>query len=252
MKKLFVLLFLTGCFTTQEPAPVVYGRNSNINPSYSRPSYSPPKKTVKQEPLLVEENISTSDITPIKTREDIYIKNNSYKHPVKIEKGDTLYSISKRYGTTVEELIEYNNISDPTNISIGTKIYIPTNEELSFILPISNGKIIKKFGVLKNGMKNDGINISANERTPIKASENGEVIYVGDELKDYGNLLIIRHNEEIVTAYSHADRFTVKQGDVVKKGQVIGYVGKTGHIKEPQLHFAIRKKNKPVNPLSLL
>jgi len=258
MKKLLILMLVTACARTEPPAPVIYGKGGMTNPhKISQVRQVRQVRQVKQVrkkkpiPLFVEEEISTNEITPIESNNEI----KSYNHPVILQEGETLYSISKMHGITVEELVEYNNISDPTNLSIGQEIYIPTdatNKELSFILPVKNGKIIRKFGVLKNGMQNDGINISASNKTPIKAAEKGRVIYVGNELKDYGNLMIIRHNSEVVTAYSHASRFTAKEGDKVRKGDTIGFVGTTGQISKPQLHFAIRWNNKPVNPLSFL
>ncbi len=120
-----------------------------------------------------------------------------------------------------------------------------------FLWP-TRGKIISKFGSNRMGEFNDGINISAREGMKIHASENGTVVYTGNELKGYGNLLIIRHSGGWLTAYAHQKNFILKKGDKVKKGQIIGYVGKTGNVKSPQLHFAIRKGLEAVDPLKYL
>ena len=115
-----------------------------------------------------------------------------------------------------------------------------------------DGPVISPFGATSGGARNDGINIAAASGTPIHAAAGGTVTYAGDELKDYGNLLLIKHADGYVTAYAHADRLIVGKGDVVTKGQVIGYAGKTGDVTSPQLHFEIRHDTTPVNPSSLL
>jgi murein DD-endopeptidase MepM/ murein hydrolase activator NlpD len=120
-----------------------------------------------------------------------------------------------------------------------------------FIWPAS-GKVISGFGTTSNGERNDGINIAMPQGAPIKAAASGTVSYSGDELKDYGNLLLIKHDGGYVTAYAHADRLLVQRGDAVTKGQVIAYAGHTGDVATPQLHFEIRHGTTPVDPDSLL
>ena len=121
----------------------------------------------------------------------------------------------------------------------------------SFFWPVS-GNVISNFGAASNGERNDGINISAPMGTPIHAAASGTVTYSGNELKDYGNLVLIKHEGGYVTAYAHADRLIVSRGDVVSRGQVIGYSGNTGDVSSPQLHFEIRHDTQPVNPKPLL
>ena len=114
------------------------------------------------------------------------------------------------------------------------------------------GLIIGQFGPQRDGTVNEGLTISVPKGTPIKAAENGVVAYVGDELPGFGNLILIRHAEEYVTAYAHADAIMVKKCEVVKRGQTIGTAGVTGDANQPQLHFEIRKNAKPVDPAPLL
>jgi murein DD-endopeptidase MepM/ murein hydrolase activator NlpD len=114
------------------------------------------------------------------------------------------------------------------------------------------GRIVTAFGPKPNGQQNDGINIAVPEGTPIKAAEEGEVAYAGNELKGYGNLVLLRHPNGFVTAYAHASELLVKRGDKVKRGQVIGKSGRTGAINSPQLHFEIRKGSTPVDPTPYL
>lgn len=121
----------------------------------------------------------------------------------------------------------------------------------AFAWPVS-GRVISDFGTTPNGGKNDGINIAASMDAPIHASASGTVTYAGDELKNYGNLVLIKHAGGFTTAYAHADRLVVARGDFVAKGQVIGYVGQSGDVSEPQLHFEIREQTTPVNPRTYL
>jgi murein DD-endopeptidase MepM/ murein hydrolase activator NlpD len=114
------------------------------------------------------------------------------------------------------------------------------------------GLVIGQFGPQRDGTVNEGLTISVPKGTPIKAAENGVVAYVGDELPGFGNLILIRHAEEYVTAYAHADEIMVKKCDVVKRGQTIATAGVTGDASQPQLHFEIRKNAKPVDPAPLL
>ncbi|MDE2014322.1 MAG: M23 family metallopeptidase [Alphaproteobacteria bacterium] len=122
---------------------------------------------------------------------------------------------------------------------------------LQFTWPVI-GRVIQPFGSQGNGERNDGINIAARRGEPIRAAAAGTVTYAGDELKDYGNLILIRHDDGYVTAYAHAQSIAVSRGEHVAKGQVIGYAGSTGNVARPQLHFEIRHGARPVDPKPLL
>ncbi len=121
----------------------------------------------------------------------------------------------------------------------------------SFRWPV-RGRVIAGFGPKPNGLENDGINLAVPEGTPVKAAEDGVVAYAGNELKGYGNLVLVRHGNGFVTAYAHASEITVKRGDPVKRGQVIAKSGQTGNVTSPQLHFEIRKGSTPVDPSQYL
>ncbi len=116
-----------------------------------------------------------------------------------------------------------------------------------FINPV-RGKIISTFGAKKDGTKNDGVNIKADRGTLVKASASGKVIYADNELKSFGNLILIRHANNIITAYAHLDQIKVKESNTVKQGQVIATIGSSGNVVTPQLHFEIRKGARPVDP----
>ncbi|MEI9991521.1 MAG: peptidoglycan DD-metalloendopeptidase family protein [Rhizomicrobium sp.] len=129
--------------------------------------------------------------------------------------------------------------------------YTPIQGGLAFSWPLS-GPVVAEYGTTVSGERNDGINIAVPSGTPIHAAAAGQISYAGNELRGYGNLVLIKHDDGYVTAYAHADRIVVNRGDYVQKGQIIGYAGQTGDVTSPQLHFEIRKGVAPVNPHTLL
>lgn len=120
-----------------------------------------------------------------------------------------------------------------------------------FAWPVT-GSVIAGYNAPLAGKPNQGINISAPAGTPIKAAGPGVVAYAGNELRGYGNLVLIQHGDGLVTAYAHAASLSVKKGDQVTAGQTIGTVGQTGAVDAPQLHFEVRKNSSPVDPKQYL
>jgi murein DD-endopeptidase MepM/ murein hydrolase activator NlpD len=139
----------------------------------------------------------------------------------------------------------------PDNSEAKEKIAEGTGSLPKFRWP-ANGRVISAFGPMTNGQQNDGINIAVPENTPVKAAEDGVVAYAGNELKGYGNLVLVRHPNGYVTAYAHAKELLVKRGDQVKRGQVIARSGQSGNVNAPQLHFEIRKGASPLDPTKFL
>lgn len=221
-----------------------------------------------------------------------------------VAKGDTLYNISKRYNIDLTTLSRLNNLSSPYTLSIGQKLALPatisssrnmyadTDDEVwlpqkstkvtsskkstvkkaqtkakktvsssktttvkkrttKFAWPVK-GTVISKFGTIGKGRNNDGINIKASKGTAVKAADKGTVVYSGNELKGFGNLILIRHSDGWITAYAHNQKLLVKKGQKVVRGEKIATVGDTGGVNEPQLHFEVRAGKKPVNPLTYL
>ena len=208
-----------------------------------------------------------------------------------VRKKDTLYSISRAHKTDIATLAKLNGLTKPYAISVGQRLQIPglgaASASLSaslkateqagrpigksagksetklkklpaapkrvgrFLVPVK-GAIISTFGPKEGGLHNDGINISARAGAPIRAAENGVVVYTGNELRGYGNLLLIRHSGGWVTAYAHTSKFLVRPGARVKQGDVVAEVGRTGNVDRPQLHFELRKGTRAVNPQSLI
>lgn len=208
-----------------------------------------------------------------------------------VKKGQTLYRISKAYNVPVEDIMKANNIDDPSSLKVGEKLFIPGAEKEIDVepyseevkswekyespaqrnksdgtqknddireIPSSSGFIWPVRGKIFSGFENsrarrhDGIDISAPEGTPIRASASGKVIYSGSGIRGYGNIIIIKHANNYFTVYAHNKENHVLEGDIVKQGQIIGRVGDTGKASGPHLHFEIRKGKTPVDPLKLL
>lgn len=127
----------------------------------------------------------------------------------------------------------------------------PKRASSKFLKPV-RGRVISGFGSKESGLRNDGVNIVAARGTPVKSAENGVVVYAGNALKGSGNLILVRHANNWMTAYAHLDRMTVTKGQTVKRGSVIGKVGSTGSVSKPQLHFEVRKGTSAVNPVKYL
>jgi len=140
---------------------------------------------------------------------------------------------------------------EDTAIETPVKAADATGALPTFRWPV-RGKVITSYGAKTNGKSNDGINLAVPEGTPVKAAEDGVVAYSGNELKGYGNLVLIRHTNGYVTAYAHASELLVKRGDTIKRGQIIAKSGQSGEVGSPQLHFEIRKGSSPVDPLQFL
>nr|WP_242468782.1 LysM peptidoglycan-binding domain-containing M23 family metallopeptidase [Rhodovibrio salinarum] len=127
----------------------------------------------------------------------------------------------------------------------------PPRAQSRFLWPV-RGRVLSKFGPMDGGLHNDGINIAAPAGTPVKAAENGVVAYVGNELRGFGNLLLIKHADGWVTAYAHTQEILVRHGQRVRRGQAVARVGATGAVSQPQLHFEVRKGSKAKDPAQLL
>jgi murein DD-endopeptidase MepM/ murein hydrolase activator NlpD len=145
----------------------------------------------------------------------------------------------------------WNAVPEPTPQQSPVKAAEAVGSVPSFGWPV-HGRVIAGFGLATNGVQNDGIDVSVPQGTPVKAADDGVVAYAGNELKGYGNLVLIRHSNGYVTAYAHASEILVKRGETVKRGEVIAKAGDTGNVKTPELHFEIRKGATPVDPAQFL
>ncbi len=239
---------------------------------------------------------------------------------VKVKKGDTLSSLSRRYGVPVEAIVSANNLPDG-HLAAGQELVMPgvsaakvaaaskpaqnvrvvktetikapegtslAEEEAaeaagnlrqneagdiaassettgprvasvdqlpapdpmsgnSFRWPVK-GRVIAGFGTRPDGGHNDGIDVAVPQGTSVKAAENGVVAYAGNELKGYGNLVLVRHANNWVSAYANNAELLVKRGEKVRRGQIIAKAGATGAVSQPQVHFELRKGSRPVDP----
>ena len=127
----------------------------------------------------------------------------------------------------------------------------PALGQRGFTWPLK-GEVITEFGPAGRGVHNDGVNISAPQGSLVTTSAAGTVAFVGTGLRRFGTLVLVKHEGGYITAYAHLDSLSVKEGDVLGEGTVIGQVGTTGRVDTPQLHFEIRKSRTPVNPRELI
>lgn len=192
-----------------------------------------------------------------------------------VKKGDTVWKISREYGVSPESIIRINNINDVTNIKTGQEIQIPVQTTAQntilvqnvyskpviknsgntsaqgFIWPLKN-RILTQFNQFKNGTKNTGIDIEAEENEDVLAANSGKVIAVSDNAEGGGKVIVIKHEKGIHTWYAHNSLVLVKKDMQVKRGQVIAKAGHSGNAERPKLHFKIFINDKPVNPISYL
>ncbi len=227
-----------------------------------------------------------------------------------VGRGETLFSLGRKYGVNPFTIAKYNGIASPYSLNVGQRVKIPANDSkvawknsssatrqvaenrnLATKKPVritrkttdriapapvekvarsqpavqpsspvassgfrwpANGRVISTYGRKSNGMRNEGINIAVPEGTRVRSAESGVVAYAGNELKGYGNLVLVRHKNGWVTAYAHNKELFVKRGDTVKRGEVIAKSGQTGSVKTPQLHFEVRKGANAVDPMKYL
>jgi len=189
---------------------------------------------------------------------------------ITVKKGDSLYALAYQYNVSAKQLASINGLKSPYTIHPGQTLKLtakktypaPTatssktttaslpadNRDINWQWPVQ-GKLITTFKSNKTGRK--GIDIAGNEGKDIRAAAPGKVVYSGNGLISYGNLVIIKHNRTYLSAYAHNRKLLVKEGDTIKAGQKIAELGKTG-TDSPRLHFEIRKNGKPVNPLNFL
>lgn len=191
-----------------------------------------------------------------------------------LQRGETLWGLSVRYGVDVDELIEVNGINDPRDLHAGRLIFIPdvdpmaplpapraappppsattapARSDVRLAWPVAEGVLYSGFG-LRHGVRHDGIDLGAPEGTPVLAAADGEVIYVGVD-RAFGHLVILRHPDRLVTVYAHNRDVTVRTGQRVRAGDLIAHLGQSGRSEGPHLHFEVREGTTPVDPLLYL
>lgn len=314
MKKLLaIMLFiplLAGCYARRQGIPLFnnYGYNYAPNSVIVQKGdtlYSLSRKYKVPLRGLIEENHLSEPYT-LNVGQNLRLP---VRQTHTVAKGDTLYSISRKYNVDITSLSRTNGLEAPYTLNVGQVLALPeslasttsyandtaggsssysysktttpakqtpqkiasaraaptskkitksapqktvsTYRKTKFIWPV-NGTVVSNFGVVGKGRKNDGINIKAALGTNVKAADKGVVAYAGNELKGFGNLVLIKHADGYITAYAHNDRIYVKKGQQVLRGEKIATVGSTGSVNTPQLHFEVRAGKKAVNPRSYL
>ncbi|MBK1663567.1 peptidase M23 [Rhodospirillum rubrum] len=139
----------------------------------------------------------------------------------------------------------------PTPATAHGPVPMPPERSGAFAWPV-RGTVLSRFGATPKGQHNDGINIAAPRGTSVTAAETGVVAYAGNEIRGFGNLLLIKHEGGFMTAYAHNDALLVKRGETVSRGQTIARVGSSGGVGAPQIHFEIRRNGKPIDPTPYL
>ena len=197
-----------------------------------------------------------------------------------VRPGENIFRIARYYEVSVSAIVDANRIRDERSVQIGERLWIPEarrpqpafalvpppgsagdarrrarndaiqNGNLSFGWPV-RGRLTARFGP-RNGRRHQGIDIAAKPGTAIHASESGRVIYSGNGLGAYGNVVIIRHGKHYASVYAHNRKNRVRKGTFVDKGGVIGEVGETGNATGPHLHFEVRRDDRARDPLHYL
>jgi murein DD-endopeptidase MepM/ murein hydrolase activator NlpD len=160
----------------------------------------------------------------------------------------------KKPDAPASEVAASPEITGPSTPHVATNEQLPAPDPMtgnSFRWPVK-GRVISAFGTKPDGGHNDGIDVAVPQGTSVMAAENGVVAYAGNELKGYGNLILIRHANNWVSAYAHNDEILVKRGDKVRRGQVIAKAGASGSVSQPQVHFELRKGSRPVDPTKFM
>jgi murein DD-endopeptidase MepM/ murein hydrolase activator NlpD len=201
-----------------------------------------------------------------------------------VKRHQTFWRICKTYGVDMEEVARVNGIKDKTKIEVGQHIFIPGARKVlkvdiyvedvtagarptdirygkgRFIWPVE-GQMTASFCAKETTenrrwpsgqRRHDGIDISALTGTTVRAADSGKVVYSDNKMKGYGNLIIIEHQDHFFTIYAHNEENLVKEEVLVKQGDAIAKVGKTGSATGPHLHFEIRKGSEPLDPMQFL
>ena len=196
-----------------------------------------------------------------------------------VRSGETLSGIARRLDVGLTELAKANDIGEPYRLQAGQKLRVPQESAYrtttirlgddeprtvhlatgepppldgdDFLWPV-NGKVIGKYGPIDQWRRRDGIDIAARRGAPVLAAQDGIVAYAGDGIRGYGQMVLLRHDQDYITTYAHNATLLVRAGDVVRRGQVIARVGDSGNATQTMLHFELRKGRKPIDPQTRL
>ena len=194
----------------------------------------------------------------------------------RVERKETLWSISQRYNVDLDTLVRVNHLADSGQINAGQSLFIPTPQAVpvprttttsvrvaaaasaplvadgnNFIWPVE-GHVLSAFGSRSNGVANQGIDVAAPAGTTVVASRGGRVAFIGEEVPGYGKTIILDHGDDYHTVYACNSEVLVQTGQIVAQRQPIATVGTSGRATSPSLHFEIRRGHRPQNPFYFL
>lgn len=281
------LFMLSSCVADNSPVPTVYyygtqGGAVNTAGIHTVAAHDTPWTIAQDYHLSVQDLLAVNHLQPP------YALHNGQRIVLPppatyvTKPGDNIYRVSRTFNVSMTQLAQLNNLHEPFAILPGMTLRMPAEQSSPpptvrtasvarysapvkssffgwakappsrhaggrFIWPVS-GPVISGYGPKANGLHNDGINIRAPRGAPVKAADDGVVVYAGNELKGFGNLVLLRHNDRWMTAYAHMERLEVRRGQTVKQGDMIGAVGSTGSTDSPQLHFEVRHGTEALNP----
>lgn len=227
-----------------KPAPVVSQQVAMRAPVRPPVVSVPAAPLSARSPMIERETLSPPMPTPVSPSQSKYV-------PPASSTSDYQDDPLPQAPSTVQAPASSPSVKPASAAADAKVIAQAPKREGKFIKPVA-GKIISGYGPKKDGLHNDGINIQAAKGDPVRAAESGVVVYTGNQIAGYGNLILIRHADKFVSAYAHLDKTLVKKGAVIKRGQTIGTVGSTGSVDKPQLHFEIRKGTKALDPASMM
>lgn len=179
----------------------------------------------------------------------------------RIEKGQTLWRVSRIYNVDLEEIARINHITDATKLEIGQTVFIPNRQRQQIVAVKSysddfswpvRGRVLATFGETFNNMVNKGINIAPGQNSKVAASRGGKVVFYGENFGGYGKTIIIDHGDGFSTVYSRLTDVSVRVGDNLARGVSFAKTGSSARDKFTYLHFEIRKGYLPKNPLFYL
>ena len=213
----------------------------------------------------------------LKLNQILFLRNKNFYI---LSKGDTIDKIPRKFTNNKLDIIKLNKLKKPYNLIAGNKILIPKIKDYSVVDLIINekvyksksivtkfnksnntliknspkftwpaqGTVIKSFGKFGKGQYYDGIDIKSGENRPIYSAYDGKIAFIGSQIKKFGNLILVKHKDGWLSAYSNLGKYNVKQGDIIKKGEIIAFTSSNSE----SFHFQLRYNRTPVNPVNYL
>jgi murein DD-endopeptidase MepM/ murein hydrolase activator NlpD len=238
--------------TSSATAPVTY-QASHAAPTSSMVS------TETQQTASIQ-SIGVSDLPPPSATSNsqpapmtLAVNDVPKKEPIKEEPAKVAITSPKPVNLWTKEPREVASVGKVSPATPGILDQsVKHTQSVGYMWPVSSKKVLNSFGPKAGGRVSDGMDIASASGEPVWASADGEVVFIGDELKGYGNMVLIKHLDGKTTTYAHLSRAAVDKYDRVKQGDIIGYVGATGNVRDPQLYFAINEGKVPVDPQKYL